>query len=182
MYINLPLKITRFSTFANMTNSTDLPISCNEFTSAGLFRRMAALVYDLFLLAAIVMAYALVVITPLRMAFYGMPQENGDWLGFPIWLQIVIMFGLSFVLISYYWLCWRKQGQSMGMKAWRLKLIQNSGELATNQQCWLRAALAPLSLALFGIGYLWCLLPPNKECIHDRITGTKVVVVPKIAS
>ena len=81
-----------------MTNSTDLPIPCNEFTSAGLFRRMAALVYDLFLLAAIVMAYALVVITPLRMAFYGMPQENGDWLGFPIWLQIVIMFGLSFVL------------------------------------------------------------------------------------
>ncbi|MDG1475034.1 MAG: RDD family protein, partial [Porticoccaceae bacterium] len=132
--------------------------------------------------AAMVMAYALVIITPLRVTFYGMPEENVDWLGFPAWLQIVIMLGLIFVLIGYYWLCWRKQGQSMGMKAWRLKLVQSNGELATNQQCWLRAIIAPLSLAFFGIGYLWCLLPPNKECIHDRITGTKVVVVPKIGN
>ena len=41
---------------------------------AGLLRRLAALIYDLFLLAAMVMAYALLVITPLRISLYGMPS------------------------------------------------------------------------------------------------------------
>ena len=146
---------------------------------AGLTRRIAAMVYDLFLLAAIVMAYALTVITPLRFAFYGMPNSDSQWAGFPLIVNIALMIGLAFILCGYFFICWRKQGQSMGMKAWRLKLQQSSGELATVGQCWQRSLLAPVSLACFGLGYLWCLIPPNKECLHDRLTATQVVTLPK---
>ena len=147
--------------------------------TAGLLRRLAALIYDLFLLAAMVMAYALFVITPLRISLYGMPSNDDDWAGFPIFIKVLLILGLIFVLAAYYFVCWRKQGQSMGMKAWRLKLQQSSGELANASQCWSRALLAPISLAFFGIGFLWCLIPPNNECLHDRLSGTKVVVLPK---
>ena len=154
------------------TNSTAYPI-------AGLTRRIAAMVYDLFLLAAIVMAYALTVITPLRFAFYGMPSSDSSWVGFPLMVNIALMTGLAFILCGYFFICWRKQGQSMGMKAWRLKLQQSSGELASVSQCWQRSLLAPVSLAFFGLGYLWCLIAPNRGCVHDRLTGTQVVTLPK---
>lgn len=150
-----------------------------QLPKSGLTRRLAALIYDLFLLTAIVMAYALVVITPLRVMFYGMPTTDGNFIAFPVLLQIVLMIGLVLVLAGYYLLCWRKQGQSMGMKAWRLKLQQSNGELASLRQCWIRAALAPLSLAFFGVGYLWCLISTNRECLHDRLSSTEVVVIPK---
>ncbi len=146
---------------------------------SGLTRRLAALVYDLFLLAAIVMAYALIVITPLRLVFYGMPTTDGNFVAFPAILQVVLMLGLILVLAGYYLLCWRKQGQSMGMKAWRLRLQQSNGDLASLRQCWIRAVLAPLSLGLFGIGYLWCLMSASKDCLHDRFSHTEVVVIPK---
>jgi uncharacterized RDD family membrane protein YckC len=150
-----------------------------KLPTSGLTRRLAALVYDLFLLLAMIMAYALCVITPVRVIFYGAPQADDNFVTFPTLVQIILMIGLLLVLIGYYLLCWRKQGQSMGMKAWRLKLQQPNGELATLRQCWLRAALAPLSLGFFGIGYLWCLIPPARECLHDRLSGTHIVVIPK---
>jgi len=81
-------------------------------------------------------------------------------------------------LVGYYYICWRKQGQTLGMKAWRLRLQQADGYLASPQQCILRSLLAPLSLAFLGIGYLWCLLP-NKVCLHDLLTETQVVVLDK---
>ena len=78
---------------------------------AGLLRRLAALIYDLFLLAAMVMAYALLVITPLRISLYGMPSNDNDWAGFPIFIKVLLILGLIFVLAAYYFVCWRKQGQ-----------------------------------------------------------------------
>ena len=75
---------------------------------AGFTRRIAAMVYDLFLLAAIVMAYALTVITPLRFAFYGMPNSDSQWAGFPLMANIALMIGLAFMLFSYIFIYWRR--------------------------------------------------------------------------
>jgi len=155
------------------------PTHLTTHPSASIARRMAAMVYDLFLLAAIVMAYSLAVIMPLRFAVYGMPDNDIGWVGFSLIFKLLLMIGLTFTLCGYFFICWRKQGQSMGMKAWRLKLQQPSGELPSAKQCWWRCLLAPASLACFGLGYLWCLIPPNKECLHDRLTGTQVVTLPK---
>ena len=81
--------------------------------------------------------------------------------------------------MGYYYICWRKQGQTLGMKSWRLKLQQADGSLATPEQCIKRSLLASLSLAFGGIGYLWCLVPPAKACLHDIYSATEVVVLPK---
>ena len=65
----------------------------------------------------------------------------------------------------------------MGMKAWRLRLQQHDGTLASPKQCIVRGISAPLSMLCLGLGYLWILLPNSKGCFHDLITDTEVVVV-----
>lgn len=92
-------------------------------------------------------------------------------------LQWISLFGWLGCLIGYYYFCWRKQGQTLGMKAWRLRLQQHSGILATPQQCLVRSLLAPLSMACLGIGYLWLLLPAANGCLHDKLSHTDVVLV-----
>jgi|TARA_B110000285_G_scaffold43387_1_gene48259 uncharacterized RDD family membrane protein YckC len=97
----------------------------------------------------------------------------------PLFLQWLSFIGLYFALSGYYVICWRKQGQTIGMKAWRIRLQQPNGALATPAQCWKRCLVAPLSFLCLGVGYLWCLLPPARQCLHDRYTGTEVIVLPK---
>jgi uncharacterized RDD family membrane protein YckC len=150
---------------------TDKPIP----TPANLLRRLAALIYDAFLLFAITLAYGLLLLL-IKVIFNGtqgleevQPGPILQWLSFVGWLV---------ALASYYFICWRKQGQTLGMKSWRLKLQQPNGSLATPEQCIKRSILATLSLAIAGIGYFWCLISPASACLHDIYSGTEVVVLP----
>jgi len=148
----------------------------NTLPSASLLRRLMALVYDAFLLFSITLGYGavLVIIKILFNGFTGLedvqPGPILQWLSFIGWIAS---------LMGYYFICWRKQGQTLGMKAWRLRLQQPDGSLATAKQSILRSVLATASMAAAGIGYLWCLLPAGKSCLHDIYTGTEVVVLPK---
>lgn len=94
-------------------------------------------------------------------------------------VQYLNLFGWIACLTGYYYICWRKQGQTMGMKAWRLRLQQTDGTLASPEQCLKRCPLACLSLAVLGLGYFYCLIPSKKACAHDIFTQTKVVVLEK---
>jgi uncharacterized RDD family membrane protein YckC len=154
-------------------NTTTSPAT--SAATANLPRRLAALIYDAFLLFAITLAYGLLLLL-IKVIFNG-TQELEEVQPGPIlqWLSFV---GWIIALGSYYFICWRKQGQTLGMKSWRLKLQQADGSLATPEQCVKRSILATLSLAIAGIGYLWCLIPPNRVCLHDTYTGTEVVVLP----
>ena len=98
------------------------------------------------------------------------PNAIAQWLSFMGWL---------ICLMGYYFICWRKQGQTLGMKAWRIKLQQPDGSMATPRQCLVRTVLACLSMAVAGIGYLWCLLPSASGCLHDIYSGTEVVSLAK---
>ncbi|MFM1570869.1 MAG: RDD family protein [Porticoccaceae bacterium] len=143
---------------------------------ATLLRRLAGLVYDAFLLFAISLGYGAVLLI-LRIIIIGI--DGAPAVNPPLLLQWLGFIGLYIALSGYYVICWRKQGQTLGMKAWRLRLQQPNGTLATPTQCWKRCLAAPLSLSCLGIGYLWCLLPPANQCLHDRYTGTEVIVLPK---
>lgn len=141
---------------------------------ATLLPRLAALVYDLFILFALTIGYG-AVITLLRVVATGSADNDLPKL---VLLQLPLLAGYWATLGSYYVICWRKQGQTLGMKAWRLRTQQPGHHLITLRQAWLRVLLAPLSLALLGAGYLMALLPAH-HCWHDTATGTEVVVLPK---
>jgi len=134
------------------------------------------LVYDAFLLFAITLGYGALLLI-IKVVIFGTQElEDIQPNAFVQWLSL---FGWLACLMGYYSICWRKQGQTLGMKAWRLRLQRVDGSLASQQQCLKRSLLAPLSLGFLGIGYLWCLLSPHKACAHDLFTQTKVVVLEK---
>lgn len=148
----------------------------NPLPVASLLRRLAALIYDAFLLFAITLAYASLLLI-IKIVFNGTDNLESIQPGPTLqWLSLV---GLLISLGGYYFICWRKQGQTLGMKAWRLRLQQHDGNLASPFQCIKRSALATLSLAAAGIGYLWILWPSTTGCLHDILTDTEIVVVPK---
>ena len=145
-------------------------------TTANLLRRIMALLYDAFLLFAITLGYGGVLLL-IKIIFNGIDDLETVQPG--LLLQILSFVGWLASLAGYYFICWRKQGQTLGMKAWRIKLQQPDGSMATPRQCLVRTVLACLSMAVAGIGYLWCLLPSASGCLHDIYSGTEVVSLAK---
>lgn len=140
-------------------------------------RRFAAMVYDSLLLVAVGIAYGALV-TALNVLIQGAPQEReaiewGPW-------QPLVFLGLIATLVGFYYFFWGRSGQTLGMRAWRLKLVDDqTHSLASPKQRLGRALLAPLSMAVFGLGYFWAWFDPQGHTLHGRLTATRVLVLPK---
>jgi len=145
---------------------------------ANLFRRLMAMLYDAFLLLGISFAYGVVVLLLRLLAGEDTMQAPSSF------VQILIVIGLWFCYALFYVWCWRRTGQTLGMKSWRLQLrgkeLQGENQqLPDWRACWIRSVLAPVSLAIFGIGYLWCMVDKQGRCLHDIYSNTQVVLLPK---
>ncbi len=143
--------------------------------SPGLPRRLMATVYDTFLVLPIIMlgvALGMGLYSALTRLLGGTPGDEplGAWAVRGIAVLVVAGFFTAF---------WRKSGQTLGMQAWRIKLVPLPGKRLTAGRCMLRCAAALLSLACLGIGYLWCLVDRNGRYWHDYLSGTTLVMLPK---
>lgn len=139
--------------------------------AAGLLRRLAALLYDSLLLLALWFATA-----ALLLAASGGLLSQPDR---PPWLLLLEQISLLLVTFLFWGGFWTHGGQTLGMRAWRLKLVGDDGSPISWQQAARRCLAALLSLAPLGLGYLWILIDPQRRAWHDRLSGTRVVVVPK---
>ena len=148
--------------------------------SASLQRRLLAMMYDLFLLLAILIIITGIytIITVILTSDLSMhpkidtndvihdlqPVELG-WLFIPV---------LTFTYLSFFCYFWIKTGQTLGMAAWKIKLITSNNKKITLYQCLLRIFFAIISILCFGLGYL-CLLIGEKKTWHDKISNTEVI-------
>jgi uncharacterized RDD family membrane protein YckC len=132
--------------------------------------RVLALVYDAMpniALWFVVSALALL-LNPAHTAFA--PWSFGYWL---TWLACWAVSG------SYAVFAWRRSGQTLGMKPWRLQVVAADGRLASSQALWLRYAVATLSLLAGGLGFLWSLVDRDRRSWHDIASGTVLVRLEK---
>jgi uncharacterized RDD family membrane protein YckC len=74
---------------------------------------------------------------------------------------------------------WVKGGQTLGMQAWRIKLVTQDGGDVSPARALLRALLATLSAACLGLGYAWSLVDRDKRYWHDMLSGTRLILLPK---
>ncbi len=131
---------------------------------APIYKRLFALIYDMLLVLAI-----LFVATFIALILRNGESFGPNHLGFLAYLVLCTSF---YILWS-----WIKSGQTLGMKAWRLKLCSNSNNrLPLNHACF-RLVCGALCLGFFGIGLLWCLFDKDKQSLADRLCGTKTVRV-----
>jgi len=135
-----------------------------------LLRRLTAILYDSLLLIALV---AVVNAAGLGLA-YQLSGGTQETLG----PNIVRLLSLASV-IAFFCVFWRKEGQTLGMQAWRIKLVSSDGGKVTFARGFVRCAAAALSLACLGLGYLWCLFDSEGRYWHCRLSGTRLILLPK---
>ncbi len=83
---------------------------------------------------------------------------------------------LFLVLGIYFVGCWSRGGRTLPMQTWKLRLVRGENLPVGAGRALLRYALAWPSLLLFGGGILWALLDRDRQFLHDRLAGTRIVM------
>jgi uncharacterized RDD family membrane protein YckC len=131
--------------------------------------RLLSLTYDLLPVLALWML-ASVVVLALRGGAPIAPWSAA------FWLQNLALWGLTGV---YAVESWRRGGQTMGMRPWRLRVVAADGSPPNRAALWQRYGWATLSLAVCGIGFLWSLIDAERRGWHDIASGTQLVRIRK---
>lgn len=90
----------------------------------------------------------------------------------------LMFIGTLTTIFLFFYIFWRRKGQTLGMQAWRICIQGEDGKKLTAIQILLRLLIAPCSALCLGVGYLWCLHSPYKTW-QDIATRSVVILLPK---
>lgn len=154
---------------------TELATAQEAAPVAGLLRRLAALLYDAFLVAAIWMALGAAI-----QFTFGITNQlvDGHAQTDPI-IGAILFVGMVVSAAGFYIWFWMRTGQTLGMLAWRIQVVSSDGSRLNLKQALLRWVLAWPSFFSLGVGYLWHYIDKHGNAIHDILSGTQVIVVAK---
>ena len=135
-----------------------------------LLRHLTAMLYDSLLVVALVFVVNALALGVVVTVSDGEQKVVGPALG-------QILFILS--IVGFYSTFWLTSGQTLGMQAWRIRLVTFDGGRPSLWQAIRRCVGALISIACLGIGYWWRLFDRNKRYWHDYLSGTELVLLPK---
>ena len=158
---------------------------------APLARRYAALGYEGLLLSAIVLVVGFLTLPAMPAAGPG-----GVLAVPPLSARVLagcLVFGAAGLYFAWSWTGGRR---TLPMKTWRLALIRADGRSVDARTAVIRyfgawigpvaslaahAALQPANLGahaawLVAVGYVWPIVDPDRQFLHDRIAGTRIVM------
>jgi uncharacterized RDD family membrane protein YckC len=127
-------------------------------TTPGLPRRLASMIYEAVLLFAVGFFAAWVFF----FASGGRDATAG-------WSRHLLQLFIGVVFAGYFLWCWLRGGQTLAMKAWRIRLVQ-----LTPLKALLRFALA-LVLVPTLVSIVWSFFDRDRQFLHDRLAGTRLV-------
>ena len=154
-------------------------------TAPGLFRRLAVLVYDaLIMLAVLFLATAL-----------ALPVMHGEAVPAESPLFQLYLLAVMFLYLGWFW---THAGQTVAMRAWRLRVVDVDGAAIGWGQALRRfvAALLPMLPGLLWLGlsderdnrmvmaaiivpwlggFLWVAVDRQKRALHDILSATRMV-------
>lgn len=144
--------------------STEIPVY------APLWRRLLAALYDLLPLAGLWMIATALAVLLTRLL---VPVDRVDLVLRGGWPHLALQIWLGALTLAYYVISWRRGGQTIGIRAWRIAVRADHGTLS------LKSALLRALVGLFLPGLLWCLFDPRRRALHDRVADSAVVHLPK---
>lgn len=131
-----------------------------------LLRRLAAIVYDTLLLVSV-----LFVATALILPFNAGQAISSLHRGY-YWLYLLT---ISFLFYGWFW---THGGQTLGLRAWKMRVATPEGQRISWRQALVRFGVAILSWSCLGLGFLWSLFDAQKRCWHDRLSHTTLFYQP----
>jgi uncharacterized RDD family membrane protein YckC len=140
-----------------------------NIVSPGLLRRIMAMLYDGFLLIALFAVVSLPLVVQV-----GEQVLTHD----PLMKTLLRVLLLLSAFLFFGWF-WTHGGQTLGMRAWRLRAQKTDGSAMDWSASIKRFAWSLLSLAFFGLGFFWILLDRQGLSWHDRLSHTRLVLIPK---
>lgn len=139
--------------------------NATTFVPASLPVRVAAMIYESLLVIAVLFVASFIVLPVVGDLHSG-------------WQRHLFQAYLVVVLFAYFATFWRRSGQTLAMKTWRIRLDDRSGGRVSSRQALLRFALALAGALLAGAGFWWALFDRERQFFHDRVAGTRLVRVP----
>ena len=128
---------------------------------ASLLKQLAAMLYDSFLIFAVLFAA-----TAIALVFnHGEAIESSP----------LFSLYLVFTVFTFYAWFWHRSGQTLGMRAWKIRIVSEFGGNPSWGTGYLRLMFALISLLCFGLGYFWRLFKPYTW--HDRLSQTRIIDV-----
>lgn len=139
--------------------------------SAGFGRRVAALLYDSVLLSALLVVFT-------SGAVFLNQRTAVDRATAGAWVYLYRA-GLLGVIAGYYLLNWTRSGQTLGMRAWHLRAVTETGKRLSLHAAALRLVFGVLAWAPVALGVLWLYFDPEHLALHDRLSRTRIIHVPR---
>jgi len=131
----------------------------------GLPRRLLAIMYDALLVIGL-----LIIAGAVALPFTGDRVQAGRDPLYSVYLLAV--------WFAYLGWCWTRAGQTIGMKAWRVRLVPQPGRPFTVRLALVRFLVSLCSAAALGAGFLHALLRRDRATWHDLASGTRLVLEP----
>ena len=131
---------------------------------AGFFKRVFSLIYDSLAITGIIFSLSLLLV----ILNGGYAEENS--LSGLIQLLIIGLSGPCFY--TYFWIA--NAGQTLGMQAWKIKLISHKKDLSISLYL-LRCLVSIVSFLFFGLGYFLILFHKENKSLADLLTNTQII-------
>ena len=128
-------------------------------TTPGLPRRLASMVYEAVLLFAVGFFAA-------WLFFFASGGRDATAGASRHLLQLFI----GVVFAAYFLWCWLRGGQTLAMKAWRIRLVE-----LTPSKALMRFVLAVFLVPTL-VSIVWSLFDREGQFLHDRLAGTRLVL------
>lgn len=135
-----------------------------EWNSCGLGRRLLAIFYD----SIVVLAILFIATVPVVLL------TDGALVDSRLYRSTLQVYELL-VAFAFFGGFWRAGGQTIGMRAWRIRVIRDNGERLRWRDAALRYLVAIVSWAALGLGFAWSLFDRERRTWHDIASNTRLV-------
>lgn len=156
-------------------------VPTEQSNRAGFVRRLAAMIYDALVATAVgmcaAMALIVVLVVSLKNGWLDLQgyTEPNELLGESVMYKTIIQVWVGLWIAGFFLWFWKRGGQTLGMRAWRLRIFSTNDAPVT----WSRLLLR-LIASLGGLGTLLVLFDvKNKQSLQDRVAQTEVLKLTK---
>lgn len=135
-----------------------------EWNYCGLGRRLLAILYD----SIVVLAILFIATLPVVLLTGGALEES-------LLYRTALRVYELLVAFAFFGGFWRSGGQTIGMRAWRIRVVRDDGGRLRWRDSALRYLVAIVSWALLGLGFAWSLFDRERRTWHDMASHTRLI-------